>query len=255
MKILLVNEEGCFAPGIIALAKSLSLRHRVCIVAPLSPQPGVGHQITISRPLRTRQYFVLSKIKLYSVDGTPVDCVTLALDKILKSKPDVIISGICNYNNRGETIYSSGVVSAAIAGTIQGIPSIALSAKINDTSDEKFFYGVANHFAKNLNFLVKNIVPGITLNVNYPEKLASKKIVCTNLTHGMISNRYFHEVNPFGLTYYWLRSPVMGYNLESLQQKGDLYWIKKNFITVTPLKLDLTCESAMEILENGKIGL
>jgi 5'-nucleotidase len=256
MKILLVNEAGCFDPGIIALAKALSTRHRVCIVAPLTPYAGIGHRFTTSDfPLRVRQYFVLNRVKLFSVNGTPCDCVTLALDKILKSKPDLIVAGISPYNNRGETVYSSGVVSAAIEGTIQGIPSIAVSAKISDTTDEKNFQAVAVNFTKNLDTFVKEMPKNTTLNINYPEKFSSKKIICTHLTGGMINNKYSFEVNPFGITFYWLKTPVMGFSLDALEQKGDLFWLKKNFITVTPMKLNLTNEEAIPILERAGIEL
>jgi len=256
MNILLVNEKGCFAPGITALAKALSVRHRVVIVAPLNPQQGIGHQFTKSaRPLRVKQYFVLNKVKIFSVNGTPCDCVTLALDKILKSKPDLIVTGICDHHNRGETIYSSGVVSAAIEGTIQGIPSIALSANVRDSSDEKNFQAIASNFARNLSFLYKNMPPNVTLNVNYPEKISTRKIICTHLTRGMVDNKYSVEVNPFGLTFYWLKSPIMGFALDALEQRGDLYWLKKSYITVTPLKLNLTNEQFIPILEKAGITL
>jgi len=256
MNILLVNEAGCFAPGITALAKALSGRHRVCIAAPLNPQPGTGHSFTkAAAPLRVRQYFVLNKIKIFSVNGTPCDCVTLALDKLLKSKPDVIIAGICERNVRGETIYSSGVVSAAIEGTIQGIPSIAISARVRDPSDEKNFQPIANSFARNLSHFIKNMAPDTTLKVNYPEKFSGRKIVCAPLTKGIINNTYTSEVNSFGRTFYWLESPNMGFTIEALDQKGDLYWLKKNFITVTPLKLNLTCNTAVSVLDRAGITL
>lgn len=256
MKILLVNEKGCFDPGIIALAKALSGNHRVCIVAPLNPLEGTGHRFTTSaQPLRVKQYFVLKRVKIYSVNGTPCDCVTLALDKILKSKPDLIVSGIDCFNNRGETIHSSGVVSAAIEGTIQGFKSIAVSTKIPDATSEKDFMPIANAFAKRLNYLVKNMSPNTTLNVNYPQKFSSKNIKCTHLTYGMINNKYHPEVNPFGTQFYWLKTPVMGFALEALDQKGDLYWLKKNFITVTPLKLDLTNYEAIALVEKAGIKL
>jgi len=254
MKILLVNEAGCFAQGVIALAKALSVRHRVVIVGPLDPQDGAGHHLTTSAyPLRVRQYFVLNKVKIYSVNGTPCDCVTLALDKILKSKPDLIVAGIDNHRNRGETIYSSGVVSAAIEGTIQGIPSIAVSAKVHDAENEKNFYAVAENFAKNLNYFVSNMTPDTTLNINYPEKFSAKKIVCTHLTTGLINNKYSSEVNPFGMTFYWLNAPVMGFSSAALEQNGDLRWLKKGYITVTPLKLNLTNNEAIEIVKNAGI--
>jgi len=253
MKILLVNETGCFAPGIVALAKALSGRHRVVIVAPLSNKAGSGHRFTTSaHPLRVQQYMVLNKIKIYSVNGTPCDCVTLALDKILKSKPDLVIAGISEHNNRGETIYSSGVVSAAIEGTIQGIPSISVSAKIRDTSEEKEFMPVAANFAKNLAYFVKHMPASTTLNINYPERFNQRKVISTHLTRGMINNKYVPEVNPFGTTFYWLKSPLMGFALDALEQRGDLYWLKKGYITVTPLKLNLTNDAAIPMLE--KLG-
>ena len=256
MKILLTNEAGCFNPGITALAKVLSMKHRVCIVAPLSTQESAGHRFSASKkPLRVQQYFVLSKVKIFSVNGTPCDCVTLALNKLLKSKPDLIISGIDDHNNRGETIYSSGVVSAAIEGTIQGIPSIAVSAKVIDPTDEKAFAPVAASFARRLDFFVKSLSANTTLNVNYPIRFTSKNIKCVRLTDGLINNKYQSEVNPFGIQYYWLKSPVMGFGLDALEQKGDVYWLKKNFITVTPLKLDITNYSAISMVETAGIKL
>ena len=259
MKILLTNESGCFAPGIIALAKALSTsfkQHRVCIVAPLNAMENVGHRFTASKkPLRVEQYYVLSKVKIFSVSGTPCDCVTLALDKLLKSKPDLIISGIDSHNNRGETIYSSGVVAAAIEGTIQGIPSISVSAKITDPTDEKSYMSVANSFVRRLDYFVKSLPANTTLNVNYPQNFKSKNIKCVKLTDGLINNKYQSEVNPFGVQYYWLKSPVMGFGLDALEQRGDVYWLKKNYITVTPLKLDLTSYGAMPLLEAAGIKI
>ena len=256
MNILLVNEAGCFAPGITALAKALSVRHRVVIVAPLSPQINIGHRLTTSSyPLRVRQYDALRKVKIFSVNGTPCDCVTLALDKILLSRPDLIISGICDHNNRGEHIYSSGVVSAAIEGTIQGIPSIAISAKVRDPHDEKGFQAVANAFARKLPYFVQHMPPNTTLNINYPEKFSAGKIICTPLTTDMIDNKYTCEVNPFGNTFYWLKMDAMGFPLSALEQKADIYHIKHGYITVTPLKLDLTDEQSIDILKRGGIAL
>jgi len=256
MNILLVNEQGCFAPGVITLAKALSARHRVVIVAPLHPQIKSGHRLTTSAyPLRVRQYFVLNKIKIFSVNGTPCDCVTLALDKILHSKPDLIISGISDYNNRGEFIYSSGVVSSAVEGTIQGIPSISVSGKVRNTADEKAFARIAHAFVKNLPFFMKHMPQHTTLNVNYPEKFSAHKIVCTHLTTGLVGSEYRHEVNPFGNQFYWLKHSLKGYPISVFEQKGDIYWLKKGFITVTPLKLLLTNFDAIPVVEGGGITL
>jgi len=255
MNILLTNESGCFRPGIIALAKELSTQHRVVIVAPLNPQINCGHAFTHDVPLRAQQYFELRNVKIFSVNGTPCDCVTLALDKILHSKPDLIISGIRERHSRGEFCYSSGVVSSAIEGTIQGIPSIAISAKIIDSNNEAEFSKIAKCFSKNLNCFLKHLTPGITLNINFPEKFKPKDIVATQLTSQMANCNFRYEVNPFGKVFYWLDSPPTGYALTALEQKGDLYWLKRGFITVTPLKLNMTDEDSIPIVEKGGIKL
>ncbi|MCL2228515.1 MAG: 5'/3'-nucleotidase SurE [Firmicutes bacterium] len=252
LNILLVNEAGCFSPGIIALGKALSRHHRVVIVAPLHPQLSTGHRLTTSlSPLRVEQYFVLNKIKIFSVNGTPCDCVTLALDKILLSKPDLIISGISHHNNVGELIYKSGVVSAAIEGTIQGIPSIAISACVRKHGEEKDFLPIANSFARHLPYFVKNMPDNATLNLNYPEKFKAAKIVCTHLTTDMVKNKYKFEANPYGNTFYWLLGHHLGYPMSVLSQEGDVYYLEKGFITVTPLKLDLTEKNAIEVVEKS----
>jgi len=255
LKILLTNEQGCFHAGIIALAKELALRHQVCIVAPLQSKEGMGHALTTCHPLRVEQFFIMSKVKLYGVNGTPCDCVNLAIDKLLKSKPDLIISGIDNKTNRGETIYSSGVVSAAIAGTIQGVKSIAVSGSVENTKDEKSYATIARILSKELGNLYAHITQDATLNINFPPKFMSKKILCTHLTTNIVDNQYVEEVNPFAKTFYWQKTTSCNYSLKCLEQMGDIYWIKKNYITVTPLKYDLTNKKAFNALEKSGIGL
>jgi 5'-nucleotidase len=206
MKILLTNEAGCFTAGIIALAKELNKQHRICIVAPLNPQNTVGHTITTSeRPLHAKKWDILNTIKIWSVDGTPCDCISLALDKLLKSKPDLIISGIDFTYNRGDTIYCSGVVSAAMEGAIQGLPAIAVSAKIKDKDKESSYAAVARLIAKKLDYFVSVIPKNGFLSINCPEIIDQKKIQITPLTTGIVRNQYKIETNPFGKTFAWLK--------------------------------------------------
>lgn len=256
MKILITNEAGCFHPGIVALAKELSKDHRVCIVAPLNGLSGAGHSLTTAeRPLHAKQWFVLDRIKMWSVDGTPCDCVALALDKLLLDQPDLIISGIDIINNRGNMIYTSGVVAAAFEGAIQGIKSIAVSASIDNDKKEKSFVPVAKFIANRLPTLVAGIPDGGLLNVNFPAKFKNNKVVATQLTDGLLENDYEIEVNPFGSTFAWLKSPLMEFNLEAYNQKGDLFWLKKGCVTLTPLKLDLLKADAVPILQKAGIKL
>lgn len=256
MKILLTNEAGCFHPGIVALAKELSRDHRVCIVAPLNGLSGAGHALTTDeRPLHAQQWFVLDAVKMWSVDGTPCDCVALALDKLLLDQPDLIIAGIDPVNNRGNMIYSSGVVSAALEGAIQGIKSIAISANIKDAKKEKSFRAVAKFVARKLPLLTAAIPDFGALNVNFPAKVKPKQIMAAPLTDGLLDNDYEIEVNPFGSTFAWLKSPLMEFGLDAYEQKGDLFWLKQGYITMTPLKLDLLKTEAIDAIQKAGIKL
>ena len=256
MKILLTNEAGCFHPGIVALAKELCKEHRVCIVGPLNPLVGAGHSLTVDeRPLHAKQWFVLDNVKMWSVDGTPCDCVALALDKLLLDRPDLIITGIDHVNNRGNMIYTSGVVSAAMEGAIQGIKSMAISAPIHQEKKERAYRHVAKYVAHKLEFLATKIPDYGVLNVNFPEKVNPKKIMPTHLTDGLLDNEYEVEVNPFGSTFAWLQSPLMEFGLDAYGQEGDLYWLKQGYITLTPLKLDLLKGEAVETLQKAGIKL
>jgi 5'-nucleotidase len=258
MKILLTNEAGCFTAGIIALAKELNKQHRICIVAPLNPLSNVGHTITTSeRPLHAKKWEILNTIKIWSVDGTPCDCITLALDKLLKSKPDLIISGIDHTYGRGETIYCSGVVSAAVEGAIQGVKSIAVSGKIDSNARDKesAYRPIARLIAKKLDEFVSMIPKNGALNINCPEMVDSKKIAVTHLSFGVVDNKYSIETNPFGKTFAWLKNTPVGTDTKILEQKGDVYWTKHGWTTVTPLKLDLINIPAISIIKDAGISV
>lgn len=256
MKILLTNEAGCFHPGIVALAKELCKDHRVCIVAPLTQQVGSGHALTVDqRPLHAQQWFVLDNIKMWSVDGTPCDCVALALDKLLLDKPDLIISGIDFANNQGNMIYTSGVVSAAVEGAIQGVKSMALSAVITDEKKERAYRRVAKYVRRKLSYLAQQIPDYGVLNVNFPAKLKPKMVTAAPLTDGILDNEYEIEVNPFGSTFAWMKNPLREFGIDVFAQKGDLYWLKQGYITLTPLKLDLLKGEALESLQKAGIKL
>jgi 5'-nucleotidase len=256
LKILLTNEAGCFTPGIISLAKELNKMHRVVIAAPLNPLKGSGHTITVDEhPLHAKQWYVLNGVKIFSVDGTPCDCVTLALDKLLKSPPDLIISGIDNDNNRGNMIYTSGIVSSAIEGAIQGVKSIAVSAKVKDADKEGSFVPIAKYIHKNLKQLMGAIPKGGLLNINFPTNFSAGRTMVTHLTGGLIDNKYDIEANPFGATFAWLKSPLTGFGLDAIEQKGDLYWLKKDYITITPMHLDLMNVDAITTIQNAGISV
>ncbi|MCL2569698.1 MAG: 5'/3'-nucleotidase SurE [Firmicutes bacterium] len=255
LKILLTNERGCFDAGILALARVLSTRHRVCIVAPLQPNAGIGHALTTAKPLRAEQYFALSKVKIFGVNGTPCDCVGLALSCLLKSKPDLIISGIDSKHNRSETILSSGVTCSSILGTVHGIKSIAVSSDMGEVTNENEFMPMARAVNTLLEGWYNTLQKDTTLNVNFPKKFNLKKIKPTHITTNIVENTYFHEVNPFNQDYYWMKNLPTGYKLDALEDRGDIYWLKQGYITLTPLKYNLTNLDAFNVLEKSKISV
>src|SRR6187431_1124466 len=125
--ILVVNDDGITAPGIKALLDTMKTIGRVVVVAPDSPQSGMGHAITIGKPLRLDKVDIYEGIEMYQCSGTPVDCVKLAVNKVLHKKPDLLVSGINHGYNSSINVIYSGTMSAAMEGAIEGIPSVGFS--------------------------------------------------------------------------------------------------------------------------------
>ena len=167
--ILVVNDDGITAPGIKALMYAMKELGRVVVVAPDSPQSGMGHAITIGKPLRLSKVDIYDDIEMYSCSGTPVDCVKLAVNKILKgNKPDLCVSGINHGLNNSINILYSGTMSAAVEGGIEGIPSIGFS--LDDYTLQADFSHCAKFVKEIAAQVLKNGLPaGTLLNVNFPE--------------------------------------------------------------------------------------
>src|ERR1700739_3185841 len=166
--ILVVNDDGITAPGIKALLETMQQIGRVVVVAPDSPQSGMGHAITIGKPLRLDKVDIYEGIEMYRCSGTPVDCVKLAVNKVLKGqKPDLCVSGINHGLNNSINILYSGTMSAAVEGAIEGIPSIGFS--LDDYTLQADF----SHFIKYVKEIAQQVLqnglpPATLLNVNFP---------------------------------------------------------------------------------------
>src|SRR3954464_5671525 len=166
--ILVVNDDGITAPGIKALMHVMKEIGRVVVVAPDSPQSGMGHAITIGKPLRLDKVEIYEGIEMYSCSGTPVDCVKLAVTKIFKgTKPDLCVSGINHGLNNGINVLYSGTMSAAVEGAIESIPSIGFS--LDDYSWQANFSHVEKYVKEIALQVLQNGFPASTLlNVNFP---------------------------------------------------------------------------------------
>lgn len=238
--ILVTNDDGIRSEGLLTLARSLKDLGEVIIVAPDREQSASGHSLTLHRPLRMEK---VSKNK-YFVDGTPTDCVTLAVHGLLKDrKIDLVMSGINKGQNMGEDITYSGTVSAAMEGTLLGIPSVALSliARKNFKFKEAGLF--ANKIAKKV---LKDGLPDDTLlNVNIPGEGEIKGYKITEQGKRQFTDVVTEKKDPRGKSYYWI-----GGDIETWEgsRSSDYHVTHNNYISITPVHLNLTNYDAIKIM-------
>ena len=237
--ILITNDDSIHAPGIRALVEAARGLGKIVVVAPDKPQSGMGHAITIGSPLRLHKMHLFEDVESYSCSGTPVDCVKLAVDKILHRKPDICLSGINHGANHSINVIYSGTMSAALEASIESIPSIGFS--LLDLSIEADFTA-ATHYARLLveQMLKKPIAePHLCLNVNIPKgELASiKGIKICRQAYAKYDEEFDERKDPNGRRYYWLTGVFVNFD------KGkdtDVWALKHNYVSVVPVQFDLT---------------
>ncbi len=246
MRILLTNDDGIHAPGLFALHHALENDYELDVVAPESEMSAVGHAITLTSPLRVREVRKNRSFFGYAVTGTPADCVKIAVQELLESPPDIILSGINPGANVGVNTLYSGTVSAATEGAFLGVPSAAISLDTRKDPDFRF----AAEFSKEIiRFIMESgLRAGTALNVNIPA-LARDEItgVCVTRQGTSRFKECFERRNdPRGNTYYWLsgETPVEDVNIDS-----DSRALKEAKITITPVHYDLTCHEELERLK------
>jgi 5'-nucleotidase len=244
MKILLTNDDGIHAPGLAALFKELNGDFDLSVVAPETEMSAVGHAITLDSPLRVREVRKNGSFFGYGVNGTPADCVKIAVQELLEFAPDVILSGINLGANVGVNVLYSGTVSAATEGAFLGIRSAALSL---DTRRDPDFSFAARFSRGVIRFLMENnLNSGTALNINIPA-VSQEDIEGISFTRqgvGRFKERFERRIDPRGNVYYWLTGETP---LEEAAADADANALKKNRITITPINYDLT---SMEDLEN-----
>ena len=236
--ILVTNDDGVTAPGIKALTEAVKDLGKVVVVAPDKPQSGMGHAITIGHPLRLSSVQLFGDIEAYHCSGTPVDCVKLAVDKVLHRKPDICLSGINHGANHSINVIYSGTMSAALEASIESIPSVGFS--LLDYSIEADFNGAAYY----ANLLVKQLLTQKTdkhlcLNVNVPAvpKSLLKGLKVCRQAYAKYEERFDERHDPTGKKYYWLTGEFKNFD------KGkdtDVWALKNNYISVVPVQFDLT---------------
>ncbi len=252
MRILISNDDGIYSSGIRALTEGLAKDHEVYVVAPDRERSATGHSLTLHRPLRIDEVSHLSGVKsAYETDGTPSDCVKIAIGAILKEPPQIVISGINHGPNMGCDVMYSGTVSAAMEGAIYDIPSIAIS--MNNYKPENFTAAV--HVIKKLIPIIGEIKfpPRTLLNINIPY-LPLSDIAGVEITHLGVRpyNDYFEKrVDPRGKTYYWLA----GNPIEEDELPGtDVYAVRNNQISITPVTIHMTNDKMLTELQDWVKG-
>lgn len=246
MNILITNDDGIFAPALRALRTELAGLGRVITVAPDRDQSATSHSLTLHRPFRIHRH----DVDVYSVDGTPTDCVVCAWYGLLDQPPDLVVSGINHGPNMGEDVFYSGTVAAAIEGTLQGAPSIAASLVTRERTD---FLEPAAFVARLARQVVERGLPrrGL-LNVNIPflPWAAVEGVRVTRLGSRVYQDTLVRKQDPRGRDYYWIggEDPVW----ESTPGT-DFHAVHEGFVSVTPLRLDLTDEAAVATLGDWRL--
>ena len=236
--ILITNDDGVTAPGITNLVDAVKDLGKIVVVAPDKPQSGMGHAITIGQPLRLHKIHATENIDTWSCTGTPVDCVKLAVDKILHRKPDLCLSGINHGANHSINVIYSGTMSAAVEAAIESIPSVGFS--LLDYSIEADFT-VAKKYARIIveNLLKKKMDKHLVLNVNFPAipEDQLKGIRICRQAYAKYVEDFIERNDPHGRRYYWLTGEFVNFD------KGkdtDVWALAHNYVSVVPVQFDMT---------------
>lgn len=245
--ILITNDDGITAPGIRNLVEAVKDLGKIVVVAPDKPQSGMGHAITIGHPLRINKVDVFEGVESWQTSGTPVDCVKLAVDKILRRKPDLCLSGINHGANHSINVIYSGTMSAAMEACIESIPSIGFS--LMDFSYEADFEA-ARHYVRKIvsSLLKKTLDKHMLLNVNIPSvplELIKGVKVCRQ-AYAKYQEDFKQRKDPQGKKYYWLTGAFVNFD------KGtdtDVWALENNFVSVVPVLFDLTNYKLKQQLE------
>ncbi len=250
--ILVTNDDGVTAPGIRHLIRIMKAFGDVVVVAPDSPQSAMGHAITVSQNLYCDPVKVEDNShEEYSCSGTPVDCVKLATQQILKRKPDLCVSGINHGSNSSINVIYSGTMSAAVEAGTEGIPAVGFS--LLDYSMDADFEPTTEFIKKIVSMLLENKVPeGMVLNVNFP-KLKAKDIkgmkVCRQ-AKAHWEEKYFKRQNPLGRDYYWLTGEFVN---EDEGEDTDEWALKNGYVSIVPVQFDMTAYKHMNALKSFDI--
>jgi len=243
--ILVVNDDGITATGIKNLMEAMQDLGHVVVVAPDSPQSGMGHAITIGKPIRFDKVELYPNVEMYKCSGTPVDCVKIAVNKIFKGKkPDLCVSGINHGLNNSINVIYSGTMSAAVEGAIEKIPSIGFS--LDDFAQDADF----SHCKKYIKTICEQVLlhglpEGTLLNVNFPKGNGIKGIKICRQANAKWAEEFDERTDPYKRPYYWLTGVFQNFDKG---EDTDVWALDHHFVSVVPVQFDLTAHHAIPLL-------
>ena len=241
MTILLTNDDGVQSEGLKALAAALAPLGEVTVVAPLQEASAIGHALTLRRPLRCETIGE----NIYSVDGTPTDCVNIAVTTVLRRLPDLILSGINKGWNLGDDVTYSGTVSGALEGALLGVPSLAVSLQ-KSRNNMYDFRESAQAAAVVARAVLQRGLPARTfLNINVPRNRPKGFRITVQGRRNHVTT-VAERVDPRGLAYYWIEE---GENRWESHDRSDYEAVREGYISVTPLHPDMTAHSVLPAIE------
>ncbi len=239
-RILVTNDDGYRSAGIVALADILRPLGEVIIVAPGDEASAIGHALTLRRPLRLESHGA----DLYSVDGTPTDCVNIAITQVLHGMPDLVVSGINKGYNLGDDVTYSGTVSGALEGALLGVPSLAVS--LASTPHEYDFSHAARAALQMAGPMLQRRFPSRTfLNINVPQGVPQGLRVTVQAKRNHIT-KVMERADPKGRPYFWIDE---GLDEWEPHDRSDYQAVRDRYVSVTPLHPDLTAHAALPLLE------
>ncbi len=254
MRILLTNDDGVHAPGILAARQALDALGEVFLVAPERPRSAAGHAITLHKPLRITPTKLSNGMAAFATSGTPTDCVTLGHEIVMGGKCDLVVSGINAGANLGWDLTYSGTVAAALEGAVLGLPAIAISLVFKRVEGQELDFSVAAEFVAKLARQVHAdpLPPNTLLNVNVPFAPAEqlRGVVITHQGRREYVDRILARDDPTGRPYYWLAGSIR----EDVPDPGsDVHAVLNNQISVTPVQLDMTAYPLIERLRHWQM--
>lgn len=242
--ILVSNDDGITSKGIRVLVNIMRHLGEVVVVAPDSPQSGMGHAITIGETLRLYEEDIFEDVMAFKSSGTPADCVKLAKHYVLKDRrPDLVVSGINHGSNTSISVLYSGTMSAAIEGALEGLPSIGFS--LCDFSSKADFSHVEEYVFKISKQVLENgLTKGVALNVNFPPKRNEtiKGIKVCRQAHAKWQEEFSERYDPNGRKYFWMAGNFVNFDKG---EDNDEWAIANNYVSIVPCQYDLTAHHAI----------